>query len=101
NVPGRHNILNSLAALGSGLALGAPAADLARGLASFRGVERRFERVGESRGVTILDDYAHHPTEIGATLAAARGAFPSKRILVALDRKSVRVGKEWSSAVGR
>jgi len=85
NVPGRHNILNSLAALGSGLALGAPAADLARGLASFRGVERRFERVGESRGVTILDDYAHHPTEIGATLAAARGAFPSKRILVAFQ----------------
>jgi UDP-N-acetylmuramate--alanine ligase len=85
SVPGRHNILNSLAALGSGLALGAPAADLIRGLASFRGVERRFERVGEARGVTILDDYAHHPTEISATLAAARGAFPSRRILTAFQ----------------
>lgn len=84
-VPGRHNVLNALAALGSGLALGAPAADLLRGIASFRGVERRFERVGEARGVTIVDDYAHHPTEIAATLAAARTAFPSRRILVAFQ----------------
>ena len=84
-VPGRHNILNSLAALGSGLALGAPWADLIRGLGAFRGVQRRFELVGEERGVTILDDYAHHPTEIAATLAAARGAFPSRRLLVAFQ----------------
>lgn len=85
SVPGRHNILNSLAALGSGLALGAPAADLVRGLAIFRGVERRFELVGEMNGVTVLDDYAHHPTEISATLSAARGAFPSRRLLVAFQ----------------
>ncbi|MFL5612333.1 MAG: UDP-N-acetylmuramate--L-alanine ligase [Gemmatimonadaceae bacterium] len=85
SVPGRHNILNSLAALGSGLALGAPAADLIRGLAAFRGVERRFELVGESRGVTVLDDYAHHPTEIAATLSAAREAFPARRLLVAFQ----------------
>lgn len=85
NVPGRHNILNSLAALGAGLALGAAAPELIRGLAAFRGVERRFERVGEARGVTILDDYAHHPTEIAATLAAARGAFPSNRLVVAFQ----------------
>ena len=85
SVPGRHNILNALGALGSGLALGAPAADLARGLASFRGVERRFQLIGAARGVSILDDYAHHPTEIAATLAAARGAFPSRRILVAFQ----------------
>jgi UDP-N-acetylmuramate--alanine ligase len=84
-VPGRHNVLNALAALGSGLALGAPAAELLRGIASFRGVERRFERVGEARGVTIIDDYAHHPTEIAATLAAARAAFPSRRIVVAFQ----------------
>ena len=85
NVPGRHNILNSLAALGAGLALGAPAPELMHGLGAFRGVERRFERVGEARGVTILDDYAHHPTEISATLAAARGAFPGHRVLVAFQ----------------
>jgi UDP-N-acetylmuramate--alanine ligase len=85
SVPGRHNILNSLAALGSGLALGAPAPDLIRGLGAFRGVERRFQRVGEARGITILDDYAHHPTEIAATLAAARKAFPTRRIVVAFQ----------------
>jgi UDP-N-acetylmuramate--alanine ligase len=84
-VPGRHNILNSLAALASGLALGAPAAELIRGLGAYRGVERRFELLGEARGVAILDDYAHHPTEIAATLAAARGAFPSRRLLVAFQ----------------
>jgi UDP-N-acetylmuramate--alanine ligase len=85
SVPGRHNILNSLAALGAGLALGAAASELRLGLAGFRGVERRFERVGDARGVTILDDYAHHPTEISATLAAARGAFPGHRLLVAFQ----------------
>ena len=84
-VPGRHNMLNALAALGSGLMLGAPASDLAHGLASFRGVERRFERIGESAGVTVFDDYAHHPTEIAATLAAAREAFPLRRIVVAFQ----------------
>jgi len=85
SVPGRHNILNALGAIGSGLVLGAPAADLARGLAAFRGVERRFERIGEAQGVTILDDYAHHPTEIAATLAAARASFPSRRVVVAFQ----------------
>jgi UDP-N-acetylmuramate--alanine ligase len=84
-VPGRHNLLNSLAALGAGLALGAPGAEHLRGLADFRGVERRFQRVGEARGVTILDDYAHHPTEITATLAAARGAYPKRRLVAAFQ----------------
>jgi UDP-N-acetylmuramate--alanine ligase len=85
SVPGRHNVLNALGALGAGLALGAPPADLVRGIVSFGGVERRFERIGEVRGVTIVDDYAHHPTEIAATLAAARAAFPSRRLVVAFQ----------------
>jgi UDP-N-acetylmuramate--alanine ligase len=84
-VPGRHNVLNALAALGAGLALGAAAADLVRGVASFRGVERRFERVGEAGGVMLIDDYAHHPTEISATLAAARTAFPARRLVAAFQ----------------
>ena len=84
-VPGRHNVLNSLAALASGLALGATVPDMAPGLAAFRGVERRFQRVGEAAGVTIVDDYAHHPTEIAATVAAARGAFPGRRLVVAFQ----------------
>ena len=84
-VPGRHNVLNSLAALASGLALGAPAEALASGLGNFRGVERRFQRLGEARGVLVIDDYAHHPTEIRATLAAARAALPGRRLVVAFQ----------------
>jgi len=84
-VPGRHNVLNSLAAVAAGLALGAPFDGLAAGLRGFRGVERRFERIGEARGVTVIDDYAHHPTEISATLAAARETFPGRRIIAAFQ----------------
>jgi UDP-N-acetylmuramate--alanine ligase len=84
-VPGRHNVLNALGALGSGIALGADFADLARGLASVAGAERRFQRLGERAGVLVIDDYAHHPTEIAATLAAARSAFPQRRIVVAFQ----------------
>lgn len=84
-VPGRHNVLNSLAALGSGLVLGADAQELSRGLANFHGVERRFQRVGEACGVLVIDDYAHHPTEIRATLAAARSALPGRRLVAAFQ----------------
>ena len=85
NVAGAHNVLNALAALGSGLALGAPFHALSRGLAAFVGTERRFERLGEARGITIIDDYAHHPTEIVATLDAARASFPGRRLVVAFQ----------------
>jgi UDP-N-acetylmuramate--alanine ligase len=85
SVPGRHNVLNALAALGSGLALGADFADMARGLGAFAGAERRFQRLGEIAGVLVIDDYAHHPTEIAATLAAARSAFPDRRIVIAFQ----------------
>ena len=84
-VPGRHNVLNSLAALGSGHALGVPLAAMVPGLAEFGGVERRFQRLGEARGIAVVDDYAHHPTEIRATLAAARAAFPGRRIIAAFQ----------------
>lgn len=84
-VAGPHNVLNALAALASGLALGAPFAGLAYGLANFSGAARRFERLGEVGGVTVVDDYAHHPTEISATLAAARASFPGRRIVVAFQ----------------
>jgi UDP-N-acetylmuramate--alanine ligase len=84
-VAGLHNVLNALAAIASGLALGAPFAGLAYGLANFAGAQRRFERIGEAGGVTIIDDYAHHPTEISATLAAARSAYPGRRLVVAFQ----------------
>jgi len=84
-LPGRHNVLNALAAIGSGLALGADFAAMAAGLTEVAGAERRFQHLGDACGITVVDDYAHHPTEIGATLAAARSAFPGRRIVVAFQ----------------
>jgi UDP-N-acetylmuramate--alanine ligase len=84
-VPGLHNVRNALAAIGAGLALGAEVPALARGVSAFAGVERRFQRLGEAGGVLVVDDYAHHPTEIAATLAAARLAFPDRRLVAAFQ----------------
>jgi UDP-N-acetylmuramate--alanine ligase len=72
HVPGRHNVLNATAAVAIGRQLGMPPGKIAEGLAKFRGVDRRFQKRGEACGVTVVDDYGHHPTEIRATLAAAR-----------------------------
>ena len=71
-VPGAHNLRNATAAVAIGLQLGIPVEKIAAGLEDFRGVERRFQRKGETGGITVVDDYGHHPTEIRATLAAAR-----------------------------
>lgn len=80
-VPGLHNVGNALAAVAVGRTLGLDAETIAGALAGFRGARRRFELVGEARGVTVLDDYAHHPTEIRATLQAARRRFPGRRLV--------------------
>ena len=80
-VPGRHNLLNALAAVSVALTLGVAYADIAAGLASFQGAERRFQRCGEAGGVLVIDDYGHHPTEIRAVLAAAQSAL-DRRVLV-------------------
>jgi UDP-N-acetylmuramate--alanine ligase len=72
HVPGRHNVLNATAAVAIAHQLGISAEKIAEGLSHFRGVDRRFQHRGQSRGVTVVDDYGHHPTEIRATLAAAR-----------------------------
>jgi UDP-N-acetylmuramate--alanine ligase len=74
HVPGRHNVLNATAAIAIGVQLGISPQGIAAGLASFRGVDRRFQIKGTVRGVTVVDDYGHHPTEILATLRAARDA---------------------------
>ena len=71
-VPGRHNILNATAAVAIACQLDVPAEKIAEGLASFNGVDRRFQLRGRAKGVAVVDDYGHHPTEISATLAAAR-----------------------------
>ena len=72
HVPGKHNVLNATAAIAVGVQLGVAPAEIAAGLGSFRGVDRRFQIKGTVRGVTVIDDYGHHPTEIVATLKAAR-----------------------------
>ncbi len=81
-VPGHHNLLNSGAALATGLQLGFSAADLLQGLAIFRGTGRRFEIKGMVAGVRVIDDYGHHPTEIDATLKAARRFAGDGRVIV-------------------
>src|SRR6266850_6793635 len=80
-VPGLHNVRNAATALAVVHALEADVTAGARALTTFGGVGRRFERVGEAGGVTVVDDYAHHPTEVTATLAAARQAFPGRRVV--------------------
>jgi UDP-N-acetylmuramate--alanine ligase len=80
-MPGRHNVLNALAAIGVGLSLRIPFETMARAIAGFEGVHRRFEQLGEWHGAAVIDDYAHHPTEVAATLDAARQTFPRGRVL--------------------
>jgi UDP-N-acetylmuramate--alanine ligase len=81
-VPGRHNILNALAATAAGLELGISFAQIAEALATFEGVGRRMELKGEKDGVRVIDDYGHHPTEIRATLSALRERYPDNRLVV-------------------
>ena len=84
-LPGRHSLANALAAVTACLEAGVAFPDIAAGVASFTGVARRFERKGERRGVTVVDDYAHHPSEVQATLQAARQSFPDARLVVAFQ----------------
>ena len=79
-VPGRHNLLNALGAVAVGLELDVPFRRIAEALAEFGGAERRFQVRGEARGVIVVDDYGHHPTEIAAVIAAARAG--TRRIVV-------------------
>jgi UDP-N-acetylmuramate--alanine ligase len=94
NLPGRHNVQNALAAIAVATELGVPDAAIRKALAEFRGVGRRFQRYGEiplapngkaPGSFTLVDDYGHHPAEMRATLDAARGAFPGRRIVLAFQ----------------
>jgi UDP-N-acetylmuramate--alanine ligase len=80
-VPGVHNLRNATAAMGVVVALGGNPKPALEALEAFTGVGRRFDRLGEFGGVAIVDDYAHHPTELRATIAAARQAFPGRRLV--------------------
>jgi len=81
-IPGRHNVLNALAAVGVGLDLEIPFPTIQKALAGFSGVQRRFQILGRARGVTVVDDYGHHPAEIRATLAAAKAGFDCRVVTV-------------------
>ena len=81
-IPGRHNVLNALAAVGVGLDLEIPFPTIPKALAGFSGVQRRFQILGRARGVTVVDDYGHHPAEIQATLAAAKAGFDCRVVTV-------------------
>lgn len=83
SVPGRHNVANALAAVAVGLELKVPFERIAAALQEFHGAERRFQNLGEARGVLVIDDYGHHPTEIAAVVAAARTLH--RRIVVAFQ----------------
>ena len=90
NLPGRHNVLNALAAITVAVELGVEDGAVQRALAGFKGVGRRFQRYGEVMAreggtFTLIDDYGHHPVEMAATLAAARGAFASRRLVLAFQ----------------
>ena len=80
-LPGRHNVADALAAIAVGHHAGVPLAIMKKALADFRGAGRRFEFIGEAAGVTVMDDYAHHPTELRATIAAARQRFEGRRLV--------------------
>ena len=84
-VPGRFNVRNALLALAAARAAGFDLADAIGGIAKFRGVQRRFQVLGEAAGALVIDDYAHHPTEIAATISAARARFPGRRLLLAFQ----------------
>jgi len=81
HAPGRHNVLNALAAIAVGLDLDMAFEDIQRGVASFQGVDRRMHEIANACDRLVIDDYAHHPTEVRATLEAAAGAWPDRRVL--------------------
>jgi UDP-N-acetylmuramate--alanine ligase len=90
NLPGMHNVLNALAAIAVATEVQVPDAAIVKALAEFKGVGRRFQRYGEvacpaGGSFTLVDDYGHHPAEMAATLAAARGAFPDRRLVLAFQ----------------
>jgi UDP-N-acetylmuramate--alanine ligase len=90
-MPGRHNVLNALAAIGVAAELGIADETIKKGLAGFEGVKRRFTKVGVIEGVTIIDDYGHHPTEIKAVLAAAREGAKGRVIAVVQPHRYTRL----------
>ena len=99
-LPGAHNVRNALAAIAVGLEVGLAIDDMVPALAEFGGVERRFQLLGDRAGITVVDDYAHHPTEIRALVAAARGKFPGRRLVVAFQPHLYSRTQRFASELG-
>ena len=95
SVPGLHNVRNALAVWALARHDRLPVDGVLQALAAFRGVHRRLERVGDIAGVAIIDDFAHHPTEIEATLAALRQRFPGRRLIAAFEPRSLTSGRSF------
>lgn len=100
-LPGRHNVANALAAIAVGRELLIPFESIARALASFTGVVRRFELKGERDGVLVVDDYAHHPTELKATLSAARQVYPDRRLVALFQPHLYSRTRDFAGDFGR
>jgi UDP-N-acetylmuramate--alanine ligase len=100
-LPGLHNVRNALAAIGVARHLGVEWPEIARGIASYEGVSRRFERIGEVAGVLVIDDYAHHPTEVDATLRAARAAYSDRRIVAVFQPHLYSRTRDFAAEFGR
>jgi len=103
NVPGRHNINNAMAAVAIGMALGLGFEEIAGALKNFKGVGRRFQLMGQVNGITVVDDYAHHPTEVAATLRAARQTDARRVIAVFQPHRYTRTKflyKEFGGSFG-
>ena len=99
-VPGLHNVRNATGALGAVMALGGDVNRAIEALGEFRGVGRRFDRLGEAGGVAIVDDYAHHPSELVATLAAARQAYPGRRLVAVFQPHLYSRTQQHGAAMG-
>ena len=103
-VPGKHNVLNATAAFLTAIGMGMSPAEVAQGLAGFTGTSRRFDYKGSANGVAVYDDYAHHPTEIAATLRAARDVVGNGRLIVAFQAhhfyRTAMFSKEFGEALG-
>jgi UDP-N-acetylmuramate--alanine ligase len=100
-LPGRHNVANALAAIAVGRELLVPFPEIARALAGFTGVVRRFEKKGERGGVLVVDDYAHHPTELSATLSAARQVYPERRLVALFQPHLYSRTRDFAADFGR
>ncbi len=99
-VPGTHNILNALAAIATADVLSIPLDLTLRALKRFGGAERRFEAIGEASGVLVIDDYAHHPTEVRATLTAARQMYPERRIIACFQPHTFTRTRDFAEGFG-